>query len=116
VIGLPQTVKIMLFAEPADMRKGFEGLGALVLAADEDLYSGHLYVFVSKRRNRIKILSYDKGGFVLWYKRLEQGCFRTKAEAGRGQVSLDATELAMLLDGIEVSRVRRPQHWQPRQK
>lgn len=105
----------MLFAEPADMRKGFEGLGALVLAAGEDIYSGHLYVFLSKRRNRAKILSYDAGGFVLWYKRLERGTFKAQTVASRGQVQLDATQLAMLLDGIDVSRVRRAKHWRPSQ-
>ena len=116
MIGLPSTVKIMLFAEAADMRKGFEGLGSLVLAAGEDLYSGHLYVFISKRRDRVKILSFDKGGFVLWYKRLERGRFQTRFETTKSQVQLDATQLAMLLDGIDVSRVRRPKHWQPAQK
>ncbi len=116
MIGLPSSVKIMLFAEAADMRKGFEGLGALVLAAGEDLYSGHLYVFLSKRRDRVKILSFDRGGFVLWYKRLERGRFQARIETEKGRVHLDATQLAMLLDGIDVSRVRRPAHWQAPQK
>ena len=116
MIGLPSSVKIMLFAEATDMRKGFHGLGALVLAAGEDIYSGHLYVFISKRRDRVKILSFDKGGFILWYKRLERGKFKTQTVLSKGQVKLDATQLAMLLDGIDVSRVRRAKHWQPPQK
>lgn len=57
MIGLPSSVKIMLFAEATDMRKGFHGLGALVLAAGEDLYSGHLYVFISKHRDRGRLVS-----------------------------------------------------------
>lgn len=116
MIGLPSSVKIMLFAEATDMRKGFHGLGALVLAAGEDLYSGHLYVFISKRRDRVKILSFDKGGFVLWYKRLERGKFKTQTVLRKGQVALDSTQLAMLLDGIDVSRVRRAKHWLPPKK
>lgn len=113
MIGLPSSVKIMLFAEATDMRKGFHGLGALVLAAGEDLYSGHLYVFISKRRDRVKILSFDKGGFVLWYKRLERGKFKAQTVVSNGQIVLDSTQLAMLVDGIDVSRVRRADHWQP---
>jgi len=114
MVGLPSTVKIFLFAEAADMRKGFEGLNALVHAAGEDIYSGHLYVFFSKRRDRVKILSFDQGGFVLWYKRLERGRFQTRNITSEGRVILDATQLAMLLDGIDVSHVRRQKHWQPR--
>jgi transposase len=62
VIGLPRSVKILVFTEPTDMRKGFDGLGALVSAAGEDLYSGHLYVFLSRRRDRAKVLAFERGG------------------------------------------------------
>jgi transposase len=115
VIGLPDSVKILLFTAPTDMRKGFDGLGGLVLGAGEDLYSGHLYVFLSRGRDRVKILTFQKGGFVLWYKRLERGTFKpTPQEPGVAQVALDATDLALLLDGVDLSRVRRPNHWKPR--
>ena len=115
MIGLPDSVRILLFTAPTDMRKGFDGLGGLVLGAGEDLYSGHLYVFLSQRRDRVKILTFQKGGFVLWYKRLERGAFKPiPQEPGVAQVALDATDLALLVDGIELSRVRRPNHWKPR--
>lgn len=114
MIGLPHSVKILVFTEPTDMRKGFDGLGALVTAACEDLYSGHLYVFLSRRRDRAKVLAFERGGFVLWYKRLEQGCFKPLPDSAVGQVQLDATQLAMLLDGIDIRRVKAPRHWQPR--
>ncbi len=112
MIGLPESVKILLFSEPTDMRKGFDGLGGLVKAAGGDVYSGHLFVFISRRRDRAKILTFQKGGFVLWYKRLERGRFKP-ASASEGQVEIDATQLAMLLDGIDVRRVKQPKHWQP---
>lgn len=114
MIGLPRSVKILLFTEPTDMRKGPDGLSALVIAAGEDVYSGHLYVFISRRRDRAKILTFETGGFVVWYKRLEAGRFRPVRSSSTGQVALDATELAMLMDGIELSRVRRIRHWVPR--
>lgn len=113
MIGLPDSVQILLFSEPTDMRRGFDGLTAMVLTAGEDVYSGHLFVFVSRRRNRAKILTFQKGGFVLWYKRLERGRFRVALDDA-GQTSIDATQLAMLLDGIDVSKVSRPKHWTPR--
>lgn len=116
MIGLPESVKILLFTEPTDMRKGFDGLGSLVAAAGEDIYGGHLYVFLSRRRNRAKILTFQKGGFVLWYKRLERGRFRPVATTPDGRVAIDATELAMLLDGIDVARVKRAKHWRPKNR
>jgi transposase len=114
MIGLPESVKILLFTEPTDLRKGFDGLGALVVAAGENLYEGHLYVFLSRRRDRAKILTFQKGGFVLWYKRLERGRFRPIASTALGRTAIDATELTMLLDGIDVATVRRINHWQPK--
>jgi len=113
MLGLPDYVKILLFSKPADMRCGFDGLIGLVRYANEDVYSGHLFVFLSRTRNRVKILTFQRGGFILWYKRLERGTFRqipcdtTKAE-------LDSTALSMLLDGIDVSKVHRPAHWAPK--
>ena len=115
MIGLPDSVKILLFTAPTDMRKGFDGLGGLVLEAGEDLHSGHLFVFLSRRRDRVKILTFQKGGFVLWYKRLERGTFKPlRPEAGVRHMALDATDLALLVDGIDLSRVRRPKYWKPR--
>lgn len=74
--------------------------------------SGDLFVFLSRRRDRAKILTFDKGGFVLWYKRLERGRFR-HPRRGETDVVLDGTELTMLLDGIDLDQVRRPKHWAP---
>jgi transposase len=113
VIGLPRSARILLFSEPADMRKGPNGLQGLVLAAGEDPFGGDLFLFISRRRDRAKILTYDGGGLVLWYKRLELGRFR-HPKRDESNIELDATALAMLLDGIDVERVRRPAKWDPR--
>jgi transposase len=112
---LPSAIRIHLAIGATDMRNSIDGLFALVqrtLAADP--YSGHLFVFVSKKRDRVKVLAWDGGGFVLYYKRLEAGRFRLPAvEEGATAVQLDSTQLAMLLDGIDVSRVKRPKRWSP---
>ena len=115
MLTLPPSVKIFLATSPTDIRKGFDGLSALVKSQlDEDVYSGHLFVFVSRRADRVKILCFDRGGFVLWYKRLEQGRFRVPQFSSRKRnVLLEASELAMLLDGIDFTRVRRPLRWMP---
>ena len=79
-----------------------------------DVYSGYLYVFTSRRGDRIKILTWDHGGFVLYYKRLERGRFRLpEVRVGQVEVELEATQLAMLLDGLDVQRVKPPRRWTP---
>jgi transposase len=109
--------RIYLAAEPVDLRRSIDGLSALATAEGHDVYGGHLFVFGGRRRDRIKILVWDRGGFVLYYKRLESGRFRwpTIAEGAR-EVELDATQLTMLLDGIDLKRVRRPHAWTPRER
>lgn len=112
---LPSAVRIYVAAEPVDLRKAIDGLAAIVRAGGHDAYSGHLFVFTGRRRDRIKILAWDRGGFVLYYKRLEAGRFRwPEVPDGAREVALDATQLAMLLDGIDVRTVRRPAAWSPR--
>ncbi|MBN9687367.1 MULTISPECIES: IS66 family insertion sequence element accessory protein TnpB [unclassified Corallococcus] len=112
---LPASVRVVLATEPVDMRKSIDGLMALVRTAwGEDVYSGHLFAFVSRRGDRIKVLSWSRGGFVLLYKRLETGRFRLpRVDADAQSVQLDATQMAMLLDGIDVADVRRPPAWSP---
>lgn len=98
------------------MRRGHDGLIAVVKNAwGIDPFSGHLFVFLGKRRDRCKIVFWDRGGFVLYYKRLERGRFSLpKVPDGSQSVHMDSTELAMLLDGIELRHVRRPPLWEPK--
>ena len=97
------------------MRRGHDGLAAIVLGQWKlDLYGGHLFVFLGRRSDRCKILFWDRGGSVVYYKRLERGRFRLpRVPADATSVTIDATELAMLLDGIDVVAVKRPRKWEP---
>jgi len=114
MIGLPASVRIYLATEPTDMRNGADGLAARVRAGFAvSVFSGHLFVFLSKRRDRAKILWWDRGGFVVYYKRLERGRFkRPEPDSERGVV-LSPAELQSLLEGIDLSRARRSRLWQP---
>ena len=114
MLTLPASVRIYLATGAVDLRKSIDGLGALASARGHDVFSGHLFAFTSRRGDRVKILVWDRGGFVLYYKRLERGLFRLpEIEPGAEEVQLDATQLAMLLDGIDVKRVKPPQRWEP---
>lgn len=97
------------------MRNSIDGLAAIIRNEwKEDLYAGDLFIFVSRRGDRTKVLTWDNGGFVLFYKRLEQGRFRLPAfRDGALGARLQSSQLAMLLDGIDLSRVRRPKQWVP---
>lgn len=114
MLTLPPSVRIYLATTPTDMRKGHDSLAALVKKLGHDVYSGHLFAFVSRRGDRVKILTWDHGGFILWYKRLERGRFRVPALPEKKQaVELEAAQLAMLMSGIDYSRVRKPKRWMP---
>lgn len=115
MLTLPSSVRIFLAVEPVDLRKGFDGLGAIVRAQWKmELFSGHLFVFVGRRRDRCKVLFWDRGGLVIYYKRLERGRFRLPRRTSDGvSVEMDATELAMLLDGLDYGGVKKPARWTP---
>lgn len=115
MLTLPSSVRVYLAAEPVDLRRGHDGLVALVRSEWRlNPFDGHLFVFFGRRLDRVKILAWDRNGFVLYYKRLSQGRFRMpKIPSDVTRVELDATTLAMLLDGIDVKHVRRPAAWSP---
>jgi transposase len=115
VLTLPPSVRIWLATEPVDLRRGHDGLASIVRGQwGLDLYAGHLFVFLGRRLDRCKILFFDRGGLVLYYKRLEIGRFRLPKQSADGKtMEMDATALAMLLDGIDLGRVERPVWWKP---
>jgi len=115
MLTLPASVRIFLAASPVDMRRGHDGLVAYVRNQWKlDPYAGSFFVFLGRRTDRCKILFWERGGFVVYYKRLERGRFRVpRIPADATSVALDGTELAMLLDGIDVRAVKRPQRWVP---
>lgn len=115
MLTLPSSVRVYLASQPVDLRRGHDGLVAIVRGTWRlNPFDGHLFVFLGKRLDRVKILAWDRNGFVLYYKRLSQGRFRLpQIPTGADRVELDATTLTMLLDGIDVKHVRRPARWTP---
>lgn len=109
MIGLPSGTRIWLACGVTDMRKGFDGLAALVqLALAEDPFSGQLFVFRGRRGDRVKLLWWDGDGLCLFAKRLERGRF-VWPQASSGTVHLSAAQLSMLLEGIDWRRPVRTQ-------
>lgn len=102
------SVKVYLATGSTDMRKGFDSLAALVRDhLGHDPLSGSLFLFLGRRRDRLKVLYWDSDGFALWYKRLEEGTFRLPAKNTGASVELKASELAMLLEGIDLTSIKR---------
>jgi transposase len=103
------TTRIWLCLGPTDMRRGFDRLAEQAQQVTrQDPQSGHLFVFRSRGGDRLKALYWERDGFVLWYKRLEEGTFKLpKLAAAQVAVELKASELAMLLDGIDLASVKR---------
>ena len=107
MLNWPPSVRVFLCLAPADMRRSFDGLARMAAeVVRQDPLSGHLFVFRNRRGDRVKILYWDKDGYALWYKRLEAGVFRfPEAEGGRVEVS--SSDLALVLDGIDLASVKR---------
>lgn len=97
------------------MRKGIDGLYAFARrVTDQDPFAGHLFVFLSRRRDHVKVLLYNQGGFVLVHKRLERGRFAAPAlAAGQRSVAISAADLNMLLAGVDWRAAKRTTLWQP---
>jgi transposase len=109
MLSLPANVRVFVAREHVDFRKGFDGLCAIVRDQfGDDPLSGHLYLFLNRKSDRLKILVWDRNGFWLLSKRLERGTFE-RIEGTSAKVEIDRARLAMLLDGIATknSRFRR---------
>jgi transposase len=115
MLSVAAGARVFLATEPVDLRRGHDGLVTLVRSRfGMDPLDGHLFVFVGRRVDRVKILFWDRGGFVVYYKRLARGRFRMpKINAHADRVVLDATELAMLLGGFDLAEARRAPVWAP---
>lgn len=107
MLSVPSTVSIFLCTQPTDMRKGFDGLSGIVRGAfGADPLDGSLYLFVNRRRDRIKFLHFDGSGYWLYYKLLEAGTFEVIASEA-ACIQIDSTQLAMLLGGASLVGARR---------
>ncbi len=109
MIHPPASVRVYLCLSPCDMRRSFDSLHALVRDHLQlDALAGHLYLFANKRKDRVKILYWDRDGFALWAKRLEEGTYTIPSgEDGARRLEISVEELGALLSGIDLSRVTR---------
>jgi transposase len=105
MLSLPPSVRIFVAGDATDLRKSFDTLRVLVTdVVGQDPFSGHLFAFFNRRRDRVKLLVWDRTGFWLFYKRLEAGTFRLPGAGPRRELS--ARDLFLVLEGIEVGAVR----------
>ena len=109
MIHLPASVRVYLCLTACDMRKSFDSLHALVREQlDLDPFAGHLFVFASRRRDRVKILYWDRDGFAIWSKRLEQGTYVVPFGDGEGnRREITGQELGAILSGIDLEQAKR---------
>jgi transposase len=117
LLSLPPSVRLFVATQPVDGRKGADSLMALVRdVLRQDPLSGHLFVFFSRRCDRVRVVYWDRSGFAMWTKRLEKGRFRPTFSAdGRLAASaMEAAELALIIEGIDLTGARRRPRWEPR--
>lgn len=115
MIALPAQIRVFLYRLPTDMRKTFHGLVALTESAlKQDPLSGSLFVFLNRRRDRIKILYWGQTGFCIWYQQLQQGTYQLPAEDALRQDTIEVTrsQLSLILDGIDLSSARQRPRFQ----
>ena len=116
MLTFPPTVRVFLAIEPADMRRSLDGLAALTREVlKHDPLSGHLFVFRNRRSDRVKVLVWDRSGLCLWYKRLERGRFTFPAVDGP-EVEVEAAELSLLLEGIDLAGAKRRPRFTPQRE
>ena len=114
MLTLPPSVKIYAASEPVDGRKGFDGLSSMVQATfGVDPLSGHLFVFLNRRRTQVRVLFFDRTGYCIMSKRLERGTFHLVRSAAEGanHITIHAGELALLLEGIDLAGSKQRKRW-----
>lgn len=116
MLTLPPTVRVYVAVEPVDMRKGVDALANLVRnALRQEPMSGHLFVFRGRRGHMLRILFWDRSGWALYSKRLEKGVFHLPVDVpdGTQRIEVEAAELSMMLEGIDLRSARRRPRWHP---
>ncbi len=116
MLTLPPSVRIFLCLTPADMRRSLDGPAAVTREIiREDPLSGHLFAFFNRRRDRTKILFWDRSSLCLYYKRLEKGVFRLNAfeHSKRKRAEIEAADLALILEGVDLARAKRRPRFVP---
>jgi transposase len=113
---LPRAVRVYVATAPCNLRRSFDGLSNEVRSVlSKDPLCGHVFVFLNRRRNMVKLLLWTRGGFTILHKRLERGTFTFPNQVSPSDTSieLDVHELSMLLEGIELSKARLKHRWEP---
>ncbi len=116
MILVPRAVRVYFATQPMNLHKSFDGLSSEIRSTlGHDPLSGHVFVFLNRRRNQVKLIVWTRGGWTIVHKRLERGTFAFPARVveGAASVAIDVHELAMLLEGIEVSRAKTKPRWEP---
>jgi transposase len=114
MLTIATQTRIFIALHATDMRKGFDGLSGLVSdTLKQDPLSGALFLFVNRRRDRMKVLYWDGDGLAIWYRRLEQGTFQIPASSDQlNAIEIRSDEFTMLLRGIDLSSVKRRKRFQ----
>ena len=116
MIALPLQIRVFLYRQPTDMRKSFHGLVALTESAlRQDPLSGSFFVFVNRRRDRIKILYWGQTGYCIWYQQLQRGTYQLPKHDeldGADASEMTRTQLSLILDGIDLASVRQRKRFQ----
>jgi transposase len=113
---LPRAVRVYVATQPVRLNRSFNGLSNVVREVlGRDPLSGHVFVFINRRRTMVKLLVWTRGGFTIVHKRLERGTFARvfRADDERSHVEIDVHELSMLLEGIEAITARTSKRWEP---
>jgi transposase len=116
VILVPRSVRVYFATRPTNLRKSFEGLSNEIRETlRHDPLAGHIFVFLNRRKNMVKLVMYTRGGYTIIMKRLEKGTFAfpDRVVEGAASVAIDVHELAMLLEGIDIRRARTSSRWEP---
>lgn len=116
MLSLPPSVRLYVATQLIDGRKGPDSLMTLVRdVLGEDIFGGHLFIFFTRRRDRVRIIYWDRNGIAMWTKRLERGRFRFQKtnDADIDVRTIEAAELALVLEGIDLDGARRRPRWEP---
>lgn len=116
MIVVPRAVRVYFATQPVNLRKSFDGLvNEIRHALGGDPLSGHVFVFLNRRKTMVKLIVWTRGGFTIVHKRLERGTFTFPARVveGASSIEIDVHELSMLLEGIDVSRAKAKPRWEP---
>lgn len=119
MLSLPPSVRLFIATQVVDGRKGPDSLLTLVRdVLGQDIFDGHLFIFFTRRRDRVRIVYWDRNGIAMWTKRLECGrfCFRAAGDDAIDVRTIEAAELGLILEGIDLDGARRRPRWQPHRR